>query len=71
MPSPGEKGDTKFGLTIGDRVEIQNDPHFSGWHGHVRAFGTRIVAVDLDEPPAGHTPNGQWFSPTKLRHDPK
>ena len=70
-PQKGPKGETKFGMTIGDRVEVvSEEPHFKGWHGHVRCFSERSVAVNLDEPPTGENPNGQWFQPEELRLAP-
>jgi hypothetical protein len=72
LPPPcGKKGETKFGLTIGDRVMIVNDAHFGSWFGHVRSFQDKLVAVDLDEPPPGERPNGQWFKPESVVAAPK
>ena len=65
-PLRGETGESGFGLAIGGRVRIVDDRHFTGWHGHVRAFSEVLVAVDLDEPPPGRSPNGQWFRPEKV-----
>ena len=71
MPPPqAPTGESKFGFTVGDRVEVTEDQHFKGYHGHVRTFDGKLVAVDLDEPPAGKSPNGQWFRPDKLRKAP-
>lgn len=70
-PLRGKEGQSKFGLTIGERVVIIKDTFFKDWHGHVLAFEGSLVAIDLDEPPPGHSSNGQWFDPKKVRPDPK
>ncbi len=69
-PSAAEEGESKFGFTARQRVEVIKDNHFQGWHGHVRTFDGKLVAVDLDEPPTGHSPNGQWFRPEDLQKAP-
>lgn len=65
-PPRGKLGEEKFGFTGGQRVKVKQPGCFSGWHGHVRSFDDQLVAVDLDEPPEGHTRNGQWFRPEEL-----
>ncbi|MCL5666476.1 MAG: hypothetical protein M1383_01770 [Patescibacteria group bacterium] len=69
-PDRGKDGESKFGFTVGQRVQVTEDQHFKDWHGHVRTFDGSLIAVDLDEPPAGHQQNGQWFRPDKLRKAP-
>ena len=64
-PARGQKGESKFGFTIGQRVRVAGKD-FNNWVGHVRAFNGTSVAVDLDEPPKGEQPNGQWFLPSHL-----
>lgn len=66
-PLKGRNGESRFGFAIGDHVEVVNDTHFRGWRGHVRAFSDTLLAVDLDEPPQGCKPNGQFFGPKSLR----
>jgi hypothetical protein len=56
----------KFGFAVGQRVRVKRQGFFWGWGGHVRAFGDQMVAVDLDEPPNGERPSGQWFLPESL-----
>lgn len=70
-PADAAKGTQKHGFTAGERVEVTNDLHFCGWHGIVINFSTQLVAVELNEPPVGHRPNGQWFRPEELRKAPK
>lgn len=71
-PPRGLEGEQKFGLTIGERVEVVADEFgFNGWHGHILAFEGSLVAINLDEPPPGHSSNGQWFDPKKVRSDPR
>ncbi|MDD5110775.1 MAG: hypothetical protein PHI63_06220 [Patescibacteria group bacterium] len=72
-PSAGKAGARKFGLRVGQRVRIDDpdDIYFNGWHGHVRTFDDQLVAVDLDEPPQGKEPGGQWFKPSDLKPAPK
>ena len=68
-PQRGQEGESKFGFTIGQRVEVTQGRHFQGWRGHVRAFASTSVAVELDEPPAGQLGNGQFFRPDNcVRH---
>lgn len=70
-PPRAEEGLTRHGFTVGERAQVVEDNFFKGWHGHVRTFESQIVAVDLDEPPAGHQLNGQWFRPSDLRSAPE
>jgi len=71
VPTRGKHGEAKHGFTIGERVEVTAEGSFRGWHGHVQAFDDKLVAVDLDEPPEGHSPNGQWFLPNGLLSKPQ
>jgi len=68
-PSRGREGEPKFGLTIGERVLVL-EGSFKDWYGHVLAFGKESVAVELDEPPPGDSPNGQYFHPDKIQSAP-
>jgi len=70
-PPRDQTDETKWGFTVGDRVEVMSDSYFQGWFGHVRSFDSNSIAVDLDEPPEDHSPNGQWFNPDKLRKAPR
>lgn len=70
-PPYGQLGETKFGFSVYERVKVIGKGGFQGWHGHVRTFERKLVAVDLDEPPAGFQPNGQWFLPQDLVKAPK
>lgn len=70
MPPESPPGTSKFGFTVGDRVEVVEDQSFQGYFGHIRSFGSKVVAVDLDEPPPGQQPSGQWFSPSDLKLAP-
>lgn len=70
-PPRGRCGETKFGFTIGERVEVTDDPNFQGWFGHIRCFNTLRIGVDLDEPPLTLSNNGQWFEPERLTKAPK
>jgi len=70
-PRKGKEGETKFGFVIDQRVRIADKKDwFHGWVGHVLAFDENTVAVDLDEPPKGSAPNGQWFRPGALESAP-
>lgn len=69
-PPPGMGGEERHGFTLKQRVKVIRGTSFMDWYGHVRAFGDKSVAVDLDEPPEGHHPNGQWFRPEDLEAAP-
>ena len=67
-PDEMKAGTTKFGFTVGEVVEVtKKSRDFVGWKGHVIAFDDMLVAVELDQPPPGHKPNGQWFHPADLK----
>lgn len=71
-PRRGKDNETYNGFTIGERVKIKEGIHFwGGWHGHIHAFEPNIIAINLDEPPIGHAPNGQWFNYNDLEKAPK
>ena len=61
-PRQGKPGESKFGLTVGDRVRVREDHFFKGWEGRVRCFDEATVGVDLDKPES----NGQFFLPAQL-----
>jgi hypothetical protein len=48
LPGPVKPGETRFGLTVGDLVQICNGA-FTGWRGRVRAFLESSVGVGLYE----------------------
>lgn len=67
-PSMADLGTTAFGFAVGDCVEVKDDRYFSGWRGEILNFKDGSIAVELNEPPEGHSLNGQWFRPEQLRH---
>jgi len=68
------KKETKFGFTIGERVNFPNDSDWIGWHGHIKGFDDEVKLVDvaLDEPPLpAYAKSRKWFYPFRLAHAPK
>ena len=71
-PGTAKAGSSCHGFTVDDRVEVVDDSTngFKGWIGKVINFDSKLVAVDLNEPPKGCSRNGQWFLPLELELRP-
>jgi len=63
----GQKDETKFGLTIDQRITIIDEPDFNGSAGSVWAFGSTLITVYLDKVPDGKEPGYKFFYPGQVQ----